>query len=205
MHVVYHGVDLSRFRAVEKPAQDACEIVVVGSLLPCKGLETLIEACRILSERAFAFRCTIAGGGPLEGKLREMIARYGLVERVRITGFVSQEIVVHLYQKSHVFVLPLVSKIHWGIPNVVIEALATKTAVVCCDLPSMKELVRHQETGWIIPESDPNAVADAVESLWRDPALRERLAQAGHQRVMEKFSLERTGAKLRSLFNGKPV
>ncbi len=200
VHVSYHGVDLLRFLAVPKPVDGPCRILIVGSLLPCKGLETLIEGCRILKSRGLPFHCTLAGGGPLEKKLRALITRYSLLEYVEITGSITQEAVVDLYQKAHVFVLPLVSKIHWGIPNVVIEALATKTPVVCCDLPSMRELVIHKETGWIIPESNPDAVAGAVEMLWKEPVLRERLSEAGLARVTELFSLELTGAKLRALF-----
>ncbi len=199
--VSYHGVDLGRFTAPAKPLQGPCQILVVGSLLPCKGLETLIDGCRLLKERGVAFHCTLAGGGPLEKKLQSMIAQYGLQSDVEITGFVSQEVVVGLYQQAHLFILPLVSKIHWGIPNVVIEALATKTPVVCCDLPSMKELVIHGKTGWIIPEADPEAVASAVQRLWSDVVLRDQLAAAGHAIVMERFSLERTGQRLRQLFS----
>lgn len=200
--VSYHGVDLSRFAAVQKQPSAPCKIVVVGSLLPCKGLETLIDACLLLKQRAFPFHCTIAGGGPLEKKLRKQVADASLEQNVTITGFVTQEQVVAFYQQAHIFALPLISKIHWGIPNVLIEALATKTTVICCELPSLKELVQHMQTGWIIPEQDPHAIVKAVETLWSDAPLRERLAQAGHQRVIERFSLERTGVKLRALFDG---
>ena len=198
--VSYHGVDLARFAPAPKPDTSTCRLLVVGSLLPCKGLETLIEGCRLLKERAFRFECTIAGGGPLERSLRTLIRRYELDEQVRITGHVSQETVAGLYQQAHLFILPLVSRIHWGIPNVVIEALATKTPVVCCNLPSLKELVEHGETGWIIPEQDPGAIAQAIQTLWTDAALRTQLAEAGYRRAVERFALERTGARLRELF-----
>jgi len=199
--VSYHGVDLTRFTATEKPDSPACHVLIVGSLFPCKGLETLIDGCKLLKDRGVAFRCTIAGGGPLEKSLRQQIERLGLGHEITITGYVSQEIVVGLYQQAHVFALPLVSRIHWGIPNVVIEALATKTPIICCDLPSLKELAVHGESGWIIPEHDPAAVADAVERLWKDPGLRLRLGESGYRRVVERFALERTGEALRRVFS----
>lgn len=199
--VSYHGVDLKRFAAVAKTLQSPCRLLVVGSLFPCKGLETLIESCRLLRDGGFEFSCTLAGGGPLDKKLRRMIARYQLGPQVSITGYVSQEAVAALYQQAHLFVLPLVSRIHWGIPNVLIEALATKTPVICCDLPSMKELVVHGESGWIIPENDPQALASAIEALWKDAPLRMRLGEAGFERVIQKFSLELTGAALREVFS----
>ena len=147
-----------------------------------------------------AFRCTMAGGGPLEPRLRRLIAQHALHDEVELAGYVSQERVVELYRQAHVVVLPLRSRIHWGIPNVLIEALATKTPVICCDLPSMRELVEHGTSGWLIPEGDPAALAEAIARLWVDAALRHRLAESGYQRVVERFSLERTGASLRGLF-----
>ena len=198
--VSYHGVDLSRFVAVPKVDASTCRLLIVGSLFPCKGLETLVEACRLLKERGISFHCTMAGGGPLERSLQRRIARHGLADHVEITGYVSQEVVIQLYQRAHLFVLPLISKIHWGIPNVLIEALATKTPVICCDLPSMRELVEHGTSGWIIPEEDPAALANAIQTLLADTGLRQRLGDAGYQRVIERFSLERTGAQLCALF-----
>ncbi len=198
--VSYHGVDLGRFAARSKPLHEACHILSVGSLFPCKGFETLIEGCKTLKDLGVAFHCTIAGGGPLERTLRRLIARHGLTMHVTLTGYVSQDTVASLYHDADVFVLPLVSKIHWGIPNVVIEAMATKTPVICCSLPSLSELVEHGHSGWVIPEDDPHTLAQAVTSLWNDPARRQQLAETAYQRVVEKFSLETTGQKLRDLF-----
>lgn len=198
--VSYHGVDLKKFSALPKSPQGPCRLLIVGSLFACKGLETLIESCRLLRDAGFAFSCLLAGGGGLEKKLRALIARHQLEAQVTITGYVSQEAVADLYKQAHLFVLPLVSRIHWGIPNVLIEALATKTPVICCDLPSMKELVIHGESGWIIPEENPKALAEAVKKLWEDPSLRQRMAEAGFNRVIERFALDKTGEALRAVF-----
>ena len=198
--VSYHGVDLTKFAAVTKTETDRLHILCVGSLFPCKGLETLIDACALLTAKGVPYHCTIAGGGPLDAALRKQIDRCGVREQVEITGYVSQERVVELYQRAHAFVLPLVSKIHWGIPNVLIEALATKTPVITCNLPSLRELVVHEDSGLIIPEHDPAALAEAIVRLRNDRALASRLAQAGYGRVAERFSLQRTGQALRALF-----
>jgi glycosyltransferase involved in cell wall biosynthesis len=198
--VSYHGVDLARFAPAPKPDEGRCRILSVGSLLPCKGLETLIQACALLKIRGIPFDCTIAGGGPLERTLRGMIREHGLEAHVAIAGYVSQETVVGHYQRATVFAMPLVSRIHWGIPNVLIEALATQTPVITCALPSLKELVVDGRSGLIIPEQRPAALADAIGRLWADPALRQRLAAEGFRRVQERFALDRTGAALREAF-----
>ncbi len=108
--VNYHGVDLSRFSPAPKASHAACHLLAVGSLLPCKGYETLLESCKLLKERAIPFHCTIAGGGPLEGTLRGLINRYGLTAHVTITGYVSQEMIARRYQEADLVVLPLVSR-----------------------------------------------------------------------------------------------
>lgn len=202
--VSYHGVDLSRFAPRPKSREPVCRLLAVGSLLPCKGFETLIEGCRRLKARAVSFHCTIAGGGPLERTLRRRIERATLEREVTITGVLTQERLAGLYQQGHLFVLPLVSRIHWGIPNVLIEAMATKTPVISCALPSLAELVVHGETGWVIPEEDPEALAGAVERLWSSPDRREQLAEAGYRRVVERFDMVRTGARLRQILSEGP-
>ncbi len=199
--VNYHGVDVARFAPEPKRENGICHILAVGSLLPCKGFETLIEACRDLQERALPFHCTIAGGGPLEQTLRRSVERHGLTTQIEFTGYVTQDAVAKLYQQAHLCVLPLVSNIHWGIPNVLIEAMATKTAVVTCQLPSLRELVEPGVTGWVMPQESARELAHAIEYLWTNHDLRHRLAQAGYERVMRRFALEETGERLRGLFS----
>ena len=198
--LAYHGVDLGRFQPVPKTDGPVCQLLAVGSLLPSKGFETLVEACRLLQARGLPFHCTLAGGGPFARRLRRHIHRAGLQEKVTITGYLSQAQLLPLYQQAHLFVLPLVARIHWGIPNVLIEALATQTPVITCPLPSLPELVIHGESGWVLPEPDPVAVTQAIATLWANPALRQQLALTGYQRVCERFSLAKTGARLRELF-----
>lgn len=201
-HIVvnYHGIDLAKFSPVPKPVSDVCHLLAVGRLDASKGLEILIEACRRLRTRGMSFRCTIAGDGPWDPRLRRLIARDGLADYVQMIGSVSQDTVVRLYQEAHLFILPLAAQIHWGIPNVLIEALATKTPVITCDLPSMRELIEHGRSGWVLPRRDARQLAEAIETLWRDAPHRAALAEAGYQRVVERFSLEQTGQRLRDIF-----
>ncbi len=196
----YHGVDLARFAAVDKSPHQALRILSVGSLLPCKGFETLIAACALLKKSYVAFHCVIAGGGPLFARLKGFAARLGLQAQVELTGPVSQEDLVKFYQEADLFVLPLDPKIHWGIPNVLIEALATKTPVVTCGLPSLTELIQHGVSGWVIPEKDPRALAQAAKYLWANEPLRRRMAETGCQRVRERFDLRVTGEQFKELF-----
>lgn len=200
--VSYHGVDLLRFRkpcAAPDVAQEI-NILSVGSLLECKGFEYLIEACRLLRDRGVDFRCTIAGGGPLEESLRRQIAESRLEDTVKLTGFITQDKLIPLYHQADIFVLPMVPGIHWGIPNVLIEAMAAGVPAVCTLLSSIPELIQDGKTGFIIPPKDPEAIAGMIVRLRGDEPLIRRVAEAGRRFVEEKFNAAQNAGRLKDLF-----
>ncbi len=189
----YHGLDLTLFRPSREHRETATlEILSVGSLLPCKGFQHLIEACHRLRERGVGFHATIAGGGPEEESLRRLVSARGLAEKVELVGYVTQRELLPLYQRADVFALPAVSEIHWGIPNVLVEALACGVPVVTTPLPSVPELVEDGVHGILIEDGDPGILADGIERLSREPALRQEMGRRGRERVELLFDIERT-------------
>jgi glycosyltransferase involved in cell wall biosynthesis len=193
VRISYHGLDLRLFQPDPSriPAQPP-RLLAVGSLLECKGFDILLRACALLRESGDEFLLTIAGGGPEERRLREDAARLGLDRRVRFTGYLTQKELVPLYRDADLFVLPAVLEIHWGIPNVLVEALACGVPVVTTPLPSLPELIEDGREGLVARNRDPRDVAEKVGRLLRDPALRRRMGQAGRARVEERFDVERT-------------
>ena len=196
----YHGVDLQKFVPAQKSVSDCFQILAVGTLLPCKGLPDLIEACRLLAHRGVSFKCTIAGDGPERRTLEEQIRRNNLTEHVEILGYVSQEALIPLYQQADVVALPALSESHFGIPNVLLEALAVKTPVICTPLPSLSEVIEDGQQGLYIPERSPATLADALEQLARQPELRRVIGEAGRKKIEELFDTEKNIATLESLF-----
>lgn len=200
--VNYHGLDLQKFkRADYRPStiDHRLKILSVGSLLECKGFEYLIEACGMLKEKGIDFECTIAGGGKLEQSLKAKASSLGLVD-VKFTGYIKQEELIPIYKQADAFVLAMVPDKHWGIPNVLIEAMAASVPAVCTMLPSIPELVEDGKTGFIIPAKDPAAIAVVVEKLYRDEELRKRIGEAGRKVAEEKFDVVRNAEKLKQLF-----
>jgi glycosyltransferase involved in cell wall biosynthesis len=202
--VSYHGVDLRKFVPAPKSAADCFRILSVGTLLPCKGLPDLLEACRLLTSRGVPFHCTIAGDGPERQALEEQIQRSGLAGQVEILGYVSQETLIPLYQQSDVVALPALSESHFGIPNVLLEALAVKTPVVCTPLPSLSEVMEDGQQGLYVPERSPAALADALEKLARHPELRQTMGEAGREAIEKLFDMEKNVAILETLFRPSP-
>ncbi len=202
--ISYHGIDLTRFRNEDgKPTEEDKEvfhILSVGSLLKCKGFAYLIEACNILKEQGLNFKCTIAGGGKLEGALRSQIAALGLKECVDLTGYITQDKLIPLYQTADIFVLAMVPEIHWGIPNVLVEAVASRLPTVCTMLPSVPELIEDGKTGFIVPPKNPQAIADVVNNLYVNKDLREHVKNSGRRVVEEKFDTVKNAMALKNIF-----
>jgi glycosyltransferase involved in cell wall biosynthesis len=198
--VSYHGIDLKKFTPVPKQRSARFHILTVGTLLPCKGLPDLIDACRILTERGVAFDCTIVGDGPERRSLERQIQHCGLTDRVKIAGYLAQEALIPLYQQADVVVLPALSESHFGIPNVLLEALAVKVPVVCTPLPSLAEVMEEGRHGLYVPERSPEALADALEVLSRNPVWRLAMGEAGRRKIEEMFDTEKNIAVLERLF-----
>ena len=189
--VVYHGLDLTRFHPrARKATSGAVRVLAVGSLLACKGFDVLIAALGLLRRRGLDVEATLAGGGPEERSLRLQVEKEGVVDRVRFPGYLTQRDLIPLYQDADIFVLPAVLEQHWGIPNVLVEALACGVPVVTTPLPSLPELVEDGVHGLVTRDQDPTNLAARIERLARDPELRRRLAEAGRRRVEERFNIE---------------
>src|SRR5262249_40939853 len=114
VHVVYRGVDASRFSPGQQqeararlglPTRSPL-LLFVGNLLPVKGLDVLLEACGRLANNAVPFTCYLAGQGPLRNSLEVQARRLGLTDRVRFLGAVSNDRLADWYRAASVFVLP---------------------------------------------------------------------------------------------------
>jgi glycosyltransferase involved in cell wall biosynthesis len=194
---VYHGVDLERFPfECSEPAEPL--ILAVARLVEKKGLEHLISACRLLSERGRCFRCRIvAGSRDRWAALSAQIHALGLAERVVLEGPLDQDDVRQRYHHATVFALPAVVAEDGdrdGIPNVLVEAAATGVPIVSTPVGGIPELVRDGETGLVVPPRDAAALAAAIESLLDSPELRRRLRERARAHVEEFFDLRRNAA-----------
>ena len=189
--VNYHGLDLEKFEVNGKSRNGVFQILSVGTLHYYKGFQYLIPALALLKEKKLDFKCTIVGGGPLESDLRKHIRLLGLEPYVAMTGPLKQDEVLPYYKKSDLLVLMAQPEWHWGIPNVLVEALAAKTAVITTRFGSVEELIREGETGLLVSPKDPPMLAEAIERLYRDDLLRRKLASTGCQIVWERFDLKK--------------
>jgi glycosyltransferase involved in cell wall biosynthesis len=193
LHLVYHGLDFSRFPPPPARSADAARaiaIVSVGRAVEKKGYADLIRALALLRDDS-RWRFEHAGGGPLAARLVDMAARSGIADRVAWHGAQSRDFIFDMLRRADLFVLPsrlARSGDRDGLPNVLMEAQAFAVPVLATDVSGIPELVTHGETGWLVPERDPRALAEAMRRMMDDPELRLRLAHAGAKTVRECFS-----------------
>jgi len=202
VHRVYNGLDLEEF-PYQSPHGRRPRIVAVGRLVEKKGFSDLIDACAILAGRNREFGCQIVGAGRLETELREQIARHELQECVELLGPRPQTEVSQLVRSAAVFAAPCVVGADGnrdGLPTVLLEAMALGTPCVATDVTGIPEVVHNGQTGVLIPQRDPPALAASLERLLSDERLGMRLAAQARQSVETHFDIHRNTADMRTIF-----
>ena len=187
------GIDLARYAPADRaqakarlgldPAQ-AC-IGIVATLRSWKGHRYLVEAFARLEHKNA--RLLMVGDGPGRDNLKQQVAGLGLEERVLMPG--NQADVAPWLQALDVFALP--SYANEGVPQALMQAMAAGVPVISTPVGSIDELVRHEETGLMVPPQDVAALSAAIARLLADPALATRLAQAACAWVGSRYSRER--------------
>lgn len=205
IHRIYHGIDLQLFQQ-NRPAESHTSplILAVGRFVEKKGFPILIEACRMLRDDGVNFQVRIVGGfTPLTAEIEQLIAQLGLGEQILLQPAMTQEELTRLYAAATLFALPSLVTDDGdrdGIPNVLAEAMAMGLPVVSTRISGIPELVRNGETGLLVAERDPVALAAAIRRLLEDMQLREELGRRGRELVEQEFDARRNISALKELF-----
>ncbi|MFM7202985.1 MAG: glycosyltransferase family 4 protein [Myxococcota bacterium] len=177
------------------------ELLCVARLVPKKGLLTLFEALKLLKERGFSPHLTLVGEGKQRPQLEAYRQQHQLEAYVTLCGAQSQQELEACYQVGLVaFVLACETAADGdqdGIPVSLMEAMARAVPVISTTVSGIPELVRSGEEGLLVPPRHPVTLADALQLLAQNPALRERLGSAARRRIQQDFELGSQTAHLR--------
>jgi colanic acid/amylovoran biosynthesis glycosyltransferase len=198
---IYNGLDLDDF-SYEAPVQRERTIVAVGRLIEKKGFADLIEACRILRDVGVSLRCEILGGGELFDALSDQITRERLEQTIQLLGPQPQAEVIRRIRKASVMAAPCVVGTDGnrdGLPTVLLEAMALGTPCVSTPVTGIPEAIEDGESGLIVPERNPSALAAAIARLLDNDSLRVQLATAARQRIERDFDVLHSTARLRNV------
>jgi len=213
--VIPYGVDASRFGgdrerartrgrvALEVPA-DAPLVFAVGRFVRKKGFEYLIDAVPAILARHPDAIVAIAGGGDLDAELRERARAAGIGSQVRFPGVLAHDAVADALAAADVAVVPSVRDDAGnvdGLPNVVMEALASGTPLVTTAAGGIGAVVSDRDNGLIVPERDAPGIAAAVTELLGNAALRETLGARARTRVQAEFGWDGVARRFEAAYD----
>ena len=204
--VIPNGVDLAEFeekdlgapiqatRTGRRPSDirsslhlspDAPLILTIGRLDRQKGISFFLQAAREILQEFPQARFLIVGRGPDEGKLISLTRNLGIKKAVRFLGF--RDDVPEVLAAADIFVL---ASLWEGMPNVVLEAMASGKPVVGTQVEGTEELVIPGETGFLVPPADAKALARDICRLMRESDLARRMGQAARKRIQEHYTVQ---------------
>jgi glycosyltransferase involved in cell wall biosynthesis len=133
-------------------------VLCVAGMVPVKGLPYLVDAAKILKQRGVAYQLLLVGAGPLQQSLRSRCLQRGLHEEVRFVGQVMHDALPDWYRAADLTVLPSLSE---GIPNVLLESMASGTPFVATSVGGIPEIAA-EGIDFLVPPRNPLALADAI-------------------------------------------
>jgi len=170
--VIPNGIDVETYTPDPAARADRPTLLFLGRLKRYKRVDLVVAAVRELADRGVDVDLVVAGEGEERASLEAQVRSLGLEGSVTMPGLVDEAAKVGLLRRAWVHVLTS-PKEGWGISN--IEAAACGTPSVVSDSPGLRESVLDEKTGLLVPHGDARALADALERLIRDEALRERM------------------------------
>lgn len=185
-----HGVDTSQFVATPLPSADCgLELLAVGRLVEKKGFPFLVEA---IARTTSPTRLRIVGDGPMRAELETQIDALGLADRIELVGRLTHTELPAVLAACHAVVVPSIVDSRGdrdGLPNVVLEAMASGRPVIGSAVAAVATAVRDGSTGLLVPAGDVSALSDAIDTLSRDAALCARLGADARRLVETEFEL----------------
>ena len=202
IRVAYNGIDLQKFSGLDRErsafrqslglAPDEILVGNISTMRRIKGVPDFVEAARLVHEKDPGIRFVLVGDGEDQQRVADLIRRYKLGSSVILAG--AQRDVRPYLAAMDVGVL---SSLAEGFSNSLLEYMAAGLAVVATEVGGNREGL--EDTGILVPASDPQALADAILSL-RSPALRKQFGQAARQRV-SRFSLDQAERRMEEIYS----
>lgn len=192
------------FRERQHPKEGAWQIIQVCRLIEKKGLPDTLEAFAIFAAHHPAATLSIAGEGPLLDALERQSEKMGIRGKVRFLGFLDQSSLSKLYEDSHIFIHPSrTAQGHdqEGIPNSLLEAMASGLPVVSTRHGGIPEAVEDGVSGLLVNENDPVAAGEALLKIAANPALAASLGRRASESIRREFEQTAQIERLEDCYN----
>ena len=203
--IVCTGIPLDEFPSRERefPANGEWRFVQASRLIEKKGLATTLHAFTAFLAHYPRATLTIAGEGPMLRELEELTRKLKIDNRVVLPGFAAPERLREIYYASHIFLHPSETGSDGnqeGIPNSMLEAMATGLPVFATDHGGIPEAIENGVSGVLVPEHNHKELAGALLDAAQDPGFLSRIARGGAEVVGEKFDLRAQARRLEDVY-----
>jgi colanic acid/amylovoran biosynthesis glycosyltransferase len=200
------GIPLDDFPFLARPLPEdgAWRFVQACRLIAKKGLRTSLRAFAKFHAQHRQARFTIAGEGPMKEEVQRLARELGIAEAVELRGFLSQQALAELYAQSHIFVHPsemTSDQNQEGVPNSMLEAMATGLPVLATRHGGIPEAVQHGICGLLVEEKDEAALFATMERLTENRGMWRAFGEAAEHAVREEFSHERAIERLEGFYD----
>lgn len=174
-----NGIDTQTFYPIQ--IQKDIDILFFGRLVPIKGVNYLIEAIKILVDRGYKMKVVIAGKGNQKELLEAKAKELGIENNIEFIGYVPQDDVLHLYNRSKIFTAPSYDK--EGVLTTMLEAAACGIPIVTTNSCSMPEFIDHSVNGLLSNPRDAESLAKELEKLLVDEELRTKIGKEARKKA----------------------
>jgi len=211
--VVPYGVDAQRFRPDAATRARVRQTLGIGDATPLvftagrfvrkKGFEYLIDAAALLARTRPDVIVVFGGDGDLRAEYETRAREAGLADRIRFIGLLRQDAVAEYLAAADVVVVPSVRDDSGnvdGLPNVVMETLASGTPLVATPAGGISAVLEHERTGLLVPERDSAALARAIDALFAQPAQRHALGTAAREMALSRFGWSRVAERFEAAY-----
>ena len=196
--IVPGAVDIERFRPDTTRAEaDPPVMLYHGRVDARKGVLDLLDSARQLCETGDRFRLLISGIGPTFNETAASIPLLGLQDQVEMTGYVEYADVPAVYRRADIFVSPTYAE---GFSNTILEAMASRLAIVSCRSVGVVDCIRDGENGLLTEPGDRDGLAKALRGVLRDSVLRQRLADAALDECRAVYSWSKVGCQIMDVY-----
>jgi glycosyltransferase involved in cell wall biosynthesis len=200
VNIIRMGVDLPSKTANVKRDVSSFRLIMPANMKKVKGHSYLLQAAEILVERGLSIHIDLAGDGVLRQDIMQSIDERGLKKQVRHLGVMSHDTLLQQLGSGTWDALVLASIVTEdgdaeGVPVALIEAMSYGVPVVATETGGIPELLENG-CGLMVPDKNPQALADALEKLAEDHSLRERLVRSGRERIKEEYAISKVSKRI---------
>jgi glycosyltransferase involved in cell wall biosynthesis len=204
--ILYNGVNFKRFKPIRNKKIVRKKFKINPEVFICltirritfkNGIDTFLQVAKFFNKKREDILFVLGGKGPDTDIVKKYIKENHL-SNVKLIGFISDEELPYYYALSDIFILP--SKTGEGFPMVVIEAFASGLPVIGTNTGGQIEVIRDDQTGFIVEPNEPKQIAKKIEYLYENKELLEEMSKNCRKLIEKEFSWGKNVDKLLSVY-----